>query len=60
MRKEFVVSMTPRDRNEIMDIIKQTKQILEERAESLDGDDRHEMWAKIRAFNEVSRVFDDN
>jgi hypothetical protein len=60
MRKEFVITMMPEERNKYRRALENVREILVEDVRSIDDDkDRSLMWDKIRMLNDVVDIFKD-
>lgn len=57
MRKEYIVSMSPKERKIHEKTLCEIHQHFMEQGYKLEGDERRKMWDKTRALNDVIEIF---
>jgi hypothetical protein len=59
MRKEYVVSMSPVERINHRKSLIEAREILIGYVETIEGEEKFDVWARIRKLNDVINIFED-
>ncbi len=59
MRKEYVVSMSPVERAGHRKSLIEAREVLIGYVETVEGEEKFDVWARIRKLNDVINIFED-